>query len=263
MFYDEILNEKIFPHINGFFNTDISNIICMLFSIIIVYYLYNIIINSDNKVKTIFILIIIIFFILLYINQRLNTNKKFSKIKMELNKIKSTLNTGDIVMFRSYYVRSLSEIVLYKILLPIFQETYFTHIGIIYKDSIGNVYILENTDDKLYCHLTKEIKSGCLLLDFNERFDNLDNYRVHVVKTNLHKYINNDKLNESINKYKEYSFKLYGMNCVNYITKLLEENGLFKTSNSIIPLLPIDIFNKNNYNCDIIFEEPIIIKDIE
>jgi len=263
MFFDDIHNEKIIPHIDGFFNTDIANIICMLFSIIIVYYFYNIITNSDNKVKTIFIIIIIIFLILLYIDQRLNTNKKFSKIKIELNKIKSTLNTGDIVMFRCYYVGSLSDIALYKILLPIFQETYFTHIGMIYKDSTDNVYILENTADKLYCHLIKEIKSGRLLLDFNGRFDNLDNYRVHVVKNNLHKYINNDKLNESIHKYKEYSFNQDGIYCVNYITKLLEENGLFKTSNSIIPLLPIDIFDKKNYNFDIIFEEPIIIKDIE
>jgi hypothetical protein len=65
----------------------------------LIYYFYNIILNSDNKIKIIFIFIIIIYLIILYIYQKLNTNKKFSKIKKELNEIKSTLNTGDIIIW--------------------------------------------------------------------------------------------------------------------------------------------------------------------
>ena len=229
----------------------------------LIYYFYNIILNSDNKIKTIFIFIIIIYLIILYIDQKLNTNKKFSKIKKELNEIKSTLNTGDIIMFRCYYLGSFSDIVLYKILLPIFQETFFTHIGMIYKDTIGNIYILENNGDPFYCNLTKKIKTGSLLLDINERIDNLNNYRIHIVKTNLHKYINIDKLNQSIDKYKEHTFLQDGIYCVNYIIKLLQENDLFKINNGLLPHLPIDILNKENYKCDIIFEEPICIKDID
>jgi hypothetical protein len=261
MFFDDIYNEKIIPIKEGFLNPGIGNIISILFCVILIYYFYNIIWYSDNKIKTIFILIIIIYLIILYIDQRLNTNKKFSKIKMELNEIKPTLNTGDIIMFRCYYLGSFGDIPLYKILLPIIQETFFTHIGMIYKDKTGNVYILENNGDQFYCHLTKKIKTGSLLLNFNERLDNLDNYRIHVVKTNLYKYININKLNQSIDKYKEHSFLQDGIYCVNYIMKLLEENDLFKM-NSLLPPLPIDILNKENYKCDIIFEEPIIIKDI-
>ena len=53
-----------------------------------------------------------------------------------------------------------------------------------------------------------------------------------------------------------------GIYCVNYITKLLEENNLFKINDGIKHPLPIDILNKNYYKCDIIFEEQIMIKDI-
>jgi hypothetical protein len=260
MFFDDIYNEKIIIK-EGFFNPSIGNIIFMLFCGIVIYYFYNIIWYSDNKIKTIFILIIIIYLIILYIDQRLNTNKKFSKIKMEPNEIKPTLNTGDIIMFRCYFSSSFGDIPLYKILLPIIQETFFTHVGMIYKDKTGNVYILECNSYPYYCHLTKKMKSGTVLLNFNERLDNLNYYRIHVVKTNLHKYINIDKLNQSIDKYKEYSFLQDGIYCVNYIIKLLEENDLFKM-NSLLPPLQIDILNKENYKCDIIFEEPIIIKDI-
>jgi hypothetical protein len=261
MFLDDIHNEKIIPCKEGFLYPNISNIIIILFCIILIYYFYNIIWYSDNIIKIIFILIIIIYLIILYIDQKLNTNKNFSKIKMKLNDIKSTLNTGDIIMYRCYYLGSLSDIALYKILLPIIQDTYFTHIGMIYKDITGKIYILESHGDPFYCHLTKKIKTGSLLFDFNERLDNLDNYRIHVVKTNLHKYININKLNQSIDKYKEYSFLQDGIYCVNYITKLLEENDLYKINSSLFPL-PTAILNKENYKCDIIFEEPITIKDI-
>ena len=263
MYFDDIYNEKIVPYSEGFLCPNIQNIITMLLCAILIYYFYKIILNSDKKMKTIFILIIIIYLIILYIDQRLYTNKKFSKIKIELNEIKSTLNTGDIIMYRCYYVGNLYEIALFKLIMPIVQKTYFTHIGMIYKDTTGKVYVLESNGDPFYCNLTKKIKTGPVLLDFNERYDNLINYRIHIVKTNLHKYINIDKLNQSIDKYKELSFNQDGINCVTYITKLLEENNLFRTSNSIIPNLPIDILNENNYKCDIIFEVPIIIKDIE
>lgn len=263
MFLNDIYNEKIIPYSEGFFYPNIANIIIMLLCVTLIYYFYKIIVNSDNKIKTIFIIIMIIYLIILYIDQRLYTNKNFSKIKMELNKIKSTLNTGDIIMYRCYYVGTLNEIALFKLILPLFQKTYFTHVGMIYKDKIGNVNILEANGEPFYCNLTKKIKTGTVLLDFNERYDNLINYRIHIVRTNLHKYINIDKLNQSINKYKEYISNQDGINCISYIIKLLEENDLFKSNNSLIPYLPIDILNKNNYKCDIIFEEPIIIKDIE
>jgi hypothetical protein len=131
----------------------------------------------------------------------------------------------------------------------------------IYKDTTSDVYILENNGDPFYCNLTKKIKTGSLLLVINERIDNLNNYRIHIIKTNLHKYINIDKLNQSIDKYKEHTFLQDGIYCVNYIIKLLQENDLFKINGSLIPL-PTAILDKENYKCDIIFEEPIIIKDI-
>ena len=99
------------------------------------------------------------------------------------------------------------------------------------------------------------------MLDFNERFNNLKNYRIHIVKNNLHKFIDIEKFNRSILKYKDHSFQQDGIYCVNYITKLLEENGLYR-SNNMFPL-PDNLLNKNNYTFGIKFEEPVIIKDIK
>jgi hypothetical protein len=264
MLFDDIINEKIIINEEGFFTLSKPvNIINIVVFIILIYYIYKIISNSDNKIKIIFIFIIIIFFILLYIDKQLTTNKKFSNIKIELDKIKSTLNTGDIVMFKNFYVSQLYELTLFKIILPFLQETYFTHIGMIYKDTNGKIYILESDGGKLYCNLTNKYKEGVACIDIDKRINKLENYRVHIVKSNLHKYINMDKLNQSIHKYKDHLFLQDGIYCVNYIMKLLEENNLYKINDyCIVPPLPIDILKKENYKCDIIFEEPIIIKDI-
>ena len=261
MLFNEIFNEKIIPNKKGFFSLEFTeNIIVIIICIILIYYSYKLILNSNNKITIIFIFIISIYLILIYINHKLKTNKNFSKNKKELNEIKLQLNTGDIVLFRSYYSDKFSDIFIYKAFLPIIQETFITHIGIIYKDSFDNVYILESNGDKFYCDLTKKTKNGPLVIDINKRFDNLENYRIHIVKTNLYKFIDIKKLNESIMKYKEYSFMHDGIYCVNYILKILEENNLYKINN-MFPV-PNDILNKNNYLCDIIFEESIIIKDI-
>ena len=256
MLFNDIHNTKLILKLSFYDNIPIIIII------IIIYNLIKLFLNSKTKLKTIFI--IIIFLIILYLDERAYTNKKFSIIKKNFNEIKSELNTGDIVMFRCYELTSIHDCAIFKLLLlPFIQETYFSHIGMIYKDSKGNINILESNLDYHFCNLNKKKKNGTMMLDYDNRFKNLKNYRVHVIKTNLYKFININKLNESIIKYKDYNFYENTIYCVTYILKLLEENGLYKMNKMDKSLyLPIDILDKSNYNCDIIFEEPITIVDI-
>jgi len=252
MLFHDIHNIKLILKLS-FYN----NIQIIIF-IIIIYNLFILFLNSKTKLKIIFI--IIIFLIILYLDERFYTNKKFSIIKKDLNEIKSELNTGDIVMFRCYVIDNIGAALLTKLLLlPFIQETYFSHIGMIYKDSKGNINILECNADPDFCILNKKKKYGTMMLDFDYRFKNMKDYRVHVIKTNLHKFININKLNESIIKYNDYNFYQDNLYCVTYILKLLQENGLYKMNKLVY--LPIDILDKSNYNCDIIFEEPITIVD--
>ncbi len=262
MIFKDIYNEKIIPDRDGFFHI-MNNIGSITIILLLVYFFYSMIILSNNKNKTILIIILVLIFIILYIDTKLYSNKSFSKIKIDLDKIKCDLNTGDIVMFRCYYNSKLNDVLLYKCLLPIIQQTFFTHIAMVYKDKNGKINLLEFNSDDFYCNFTNKIKNGSMIFNIDERLKNLKNYRVHIVKNNLHKFIDIEKFNQSINKYKDHVFLQDGIYCVNYIMRLLEENNLYKVNNSLIPSLPIDILNKNNYNCDIIFEEPICVLDID
>ena len=258
MFIDELCNEKII--INNFVEPIVLNSISILITLIIIYFIFNYIMKSDNKVKILLIMFLIIFLIIILINEKLKTNNNFTKIIQNYNNISDELNTGDFVLFRYYNNTDYFTTCFYKIFLPFFQKTYFTHVGMIYKDEHGKNYILESSGLYYYCNLTNVVKNGTMLLNFNDRIENISNNRVHVVKNNLHKYIDKKKLNESILKYKNYTYLQDDLYCVNYITTLLEENGLFKC-NDMLPITPEKILSPEYYNFDIKFEEPIIIKN--
>lgn len=258
MFIDELYNERII--FNNFFDPIILNSISFFVTLVIIYFIFNYILKCDNKIKILLIIFLIIFIIIVYINEKLKTNKIFSKTIINFNNISEELNTGDFVLFRYYNNTDYLTTCFYKILLPFFQNTYFTHVGMIYKDKNGINYILESTGLKHYCNLNNVIKNGTILLNFNDRIEKTNNNRVHLVKNNLHKYIDKKKLSESILKYKNHAYLEDGLYCVNYITTLLEENGLFKY-NDLLPITPDKILSPEYYKFDIKFEEPLIIKE--
>jgi hypothetical protein len=254
-----IFNELIKENINNF-NIELTsyNIIIIVILISISAFIYNTITSFINKGK--FILILIIFLILIKIDDNLNTNEKFTNIKSNIKNIYSELNTGDFVLFRSYTNNDLLYILAMKLVLPSIQNYCFTHIGMIYKADNGKLYILENTPEMFYCHNLKRIvKNGVMMLDFMDRLNSIEDYRIHIVKTNIYKHINIDNLKNSIDRYKNYN--MIDINCIEYITRLLYDSNVIKLPNGVINrYLFDDLLNKSNYNFDVEFN-PIIIKD--
>ena len=100
--------------------------------------------------------------------------------------------------------------------LQILEEVSFTD---------GKIYVLEANNTNYFCCLDQKYKSGPALLDFYDRITNINAYRVHIIKTNIHKFIDMNKFIESMYKYKDYKFSFFnGENniyCVSYISKLL------------------------------------------
>ena len=169
------------------------------------------------------------------------------------------MNTGDFILFRSYSNDNICFIIGIKIILPLIQQNYFTHIGMIYKASNRKIYILESTTNSNYCHINnKLVNSQVMIVDFNERINKATSYRIHIVKTNIYQHININNLKNSIEKYKNYTFN--DINCIEYITRLL-----YDSNKLLIGLLNRysfnDILDKTNYNFDVRFDKPIIIKD--
>ncbi len=253
---DEIMKEKI-ENFNIKGNTaDIVGTIIIIVIIIFFYYIKSL---SENKGTL--IIILILFLIIISLNNNLKKNENFTNIKLELKDIYSELNTGDFVLFRSYDNNDIGYIVFMKLFLPFFQEKYFTHIGMIYKLDNGETYITEMEIGDNYCEYKKKIvKDGIMMKRFDKRINESQNYRIHIVKTNIHEYINIDKLKNSIEKYKDYTFDK--INCIDYVTRLLYDSDIMKLPIGILQRYFFDdLFNKDNYNFDIKFEKPITIID--
>lgn len=256
---DELLRYKLTIE-KDFFDPNIFNILSSISLVIIIIISYGFINNSNNKVFSIILLILIVYIVLVIINNKIATNIHFSNKYVNPDKIYNDLNTGDIVLFRNYNYFCFYYPLSILLFTSMQKKTYFTHIGIIYKDQQGNVFIIESNDSSKFCNLSKKNKTGFHLINFNDRIKTNTSHRIHIVKNNIHKYIDNNKLHESIYKYKDYSFMENGVHCLNLIIRILEENNLLKSC-GFIPYVFEDLFNVQNYKIPIIFEEPIIVKD--
>ncbi len=238
----------------NFFNLTTLNILSFIILLFFIKFTYDYL-NSDIYI---IIFILLIYIVLLIVNKKLKTNKKFSKKYIEYNKIKDKLNTGDIILFKSFEYGKFSY-ALFTLILCLAQDNYFTHIGMIYKDSNNKIYIIETNERKFNCELDKKYKTGFQMIDFDDRIGSNNSHRIHLVKNNIHKYIDYTKLQQSIGKYKNYEFNQDGVHCLNLIINILQENNLLKPN--FLPYLFEDLLNSSNYNLPIVFEEPILIKD--
>ncbi len=259
MIFDELSEYRLDYKDNKFFIGNNIFIICTyIILFILTVNITKILKNIDNKMM--FLFIIIMCLSLLVINFQMSTNKYLTKKYVDPKILSKKLNTGDIVLFRNYNFDNIC-IPLYHTTLCL-QKTFFTHSGIIYKNSQGKILIIESNQDPYYCNLSKKMKSGFQIMDFVERVSSTKNHRVHVYKSNLHKYIDMDKFNNSINKYKEYEFNQDGLYCLNLITNILQENNIMK-ENNLIPYMIDDVIDSKHYLVPVIFEEPILVKEYE
>jgi hypothetical protein len=254
--FDEIIKEKI-ENFNFAIDTNDVTALCIIFLIYIFLNYINILVDKNGSL----LVILIVLLIIIKINEGLKKNEKFTDIRSNPSDIYPELNTGDFIFFRAYSNDSFYYIVGIKMILPLVQHNYFTHIGMIYKADNGKIYILENTVGNHFCSNKNKLVNGeVIMVDFNDRLNKLKDYRIHIVKTNIHKYINKDKLKNSIEKYKNY--KITDINCIEYLTRLLYDSDIIKLPKGILNrYLFDDLLDKSNYNFDIKFEKPIIIID--
>jgi hypothetical protein len=248
--------------INKFFYSPESTntVIAIILNFIILITIFISIKNSKNKVKTICLILLITYLILYIINYKMLTNTNLTDKIVSLDDIKHTLNTGDIVTYRTYVFDSL--LTPYRELILSFQNIFFSHSGMIYKNAQGNLMIIESNEDTYFSRISNKEKSGFMLLNLNNKVNFTDVHRIHIYRNNLHKFIDNDKLHLSIEKYKNYDFLQDGYYCINILTKILQENGVFINENRIIPYSTNDLIDSNNYTVPVVFEEPVIVKQI-
>lgn len=258
MYLDEYFKYKLDFNPKIFFGINTCSIITYIFLLLLVIYIYKT--PNEKKIKIILIMISITFLILFIINQRMLTNKNLTKKYIKPKTLSKSLNTGDIVLFKSYTLDSIGQPLLYAVLT--IQEVYFNHVGIIYKKSDGEIFLIESCFKEHDCKLSNIKKNGFVMSKFVDRIKNFDYNRIHVYKSNLHKYIDIQKLDNSIAKYKDYSYLHNNIHCISLVTNIFQENGLMKQNNNIIPYLVYDIIKPENYLIPIKFEEPIIVKDV-
>ncbi len=260
MFFDELSKYKInnYKNYDFYLKNNIFIILTYLILLSLIIYLNKIFINNQNKTITFMIVILVICTFLIIINFRMSTNKYITTKYVDPQILSKELNTGDIVLFRSYYCDNIGEPLFHTLLC--LQKTFFTHCGIIYKSSQENILIIESNQNHHYCKLAKKEKNGFQIMNFVERVKNTNEHRIHIYKNNLYKYINMDKFYESIIKYKNYNFNENGIYCLNLITKIFQENNIMKEDN-LFPYMIDDIIESKNYLVPIKFEEPILIKE--
>lgn len=245
-----------------FFDLSITNILSYISLFLIIFICYKYVDTHNLRITGFIYLFIIIYVILIMINFKLSSNVYFSEKYITPENIFDKLNTGDLVFFRCYEYNNLGTGIYWG--LPLLQKKYyFTHAGMIFKNNKNKnkVYIIESNAIAYYCSLSEKIKSGFQMNEFINRINTANPYRIHIVQSNLHQFIDHEKFDKSLIKYKDYNFFQDGIYCLNLVTKILQENELLK-DDSLIPYLFDDLIEPKNYNVPVVFNEPIMIKNI-
>ena len=244
---NEIFKEKIDYIISpeGDVGIKILSIILLILFILAIYYLTKYI-NKHFLIDKIISVIFIILTFTILIEYKLSTNPKFSTIENNITESLSKSTTGDFVLFRSYHSYDIPELFFYRYLHSLFCNIYFGHIGIIVKQN-GIPYILECTEDYFKSELNNDHKNGVI---YHKAYDRIQKYNgtVYLSRNNIDKFIDNDKITEFMEKYKNYTFLEKNVGCVGFVIKFLEYCKLLK--NKIMFMLPYEFTNKEIYKID-------------
>lgn len=160
--------------------------------------------------------------------------------KVDIDKVKSRLKTGDFIFFRTYDNYDIPELVLFKICPNILYDLYFTHIGIVVRDN-NRLFILESSEEPGYDHISKGMKSGVKLEDFDKRVKSYDGlvfaYENNLFDTGKLK-LENLPNTHFIRSFFEYYLTGKGIGCCRFIIDLLQKDGIMKSN--------LDNLNMNN-----------------
>lgn len=180
-------------------------------------------ISKFLDINFIYVLLFLVLTIYLYIEYKLKSNSNISNTKQPFKNIKNHINTGDFIIYET--PRKLKDS--FCLFPVVFLNIH--HIGICIKDKNNEVYILECDATQHYCEYSKKYKSGVVLLNLEKRLkDYNDSY---LVKTNLHKYISNEKLINFIEEYKNKDYMENNINCITLVLLFLKKLNLVKDTN--------------------------------
>ena len=223
----EIFSEKIYSIISheGSIKIKFISILLLIIFITSIYYFINFINNKYNVNKIILSIFIISIFMIIT-EYKLSTNKYLSNIENSIEDALNKSTTGDFILFRSYHTYDIPDLFFWRFLNPISSEIFFGHIGIIIKKD-GVPYIMECADDYNKCIINNKYKNGFI---FHKAYDRIKDYtgRVYLCRNNLEKFIDNEKIDVFVNKYKKISFLENNIGCVKLIIEFLYDCNILK-----------------------------------
>jgi hypothetical protein len=205
--------------------------------------LFSYIISAIFKTNILLSFIFITCSFILYIEYKLKINTNISNKIINI-KENNYFNTGDIIIFETpKNIETLFSVI------PVLVIN-INHIGIVLKDANKKILILESEHTEQYCNYSNRIKNGVMLLDLEDRLKMFDN--CYLVKTSLHKYINQDELVKFIEKYKDKEYMEDNINCITLVSSFLKELKLIKNDNNISLYTDYKYFlNNTNYTNEI------------
>jgi hypothetical protein len=188
---------------------------------------------------------------------KLSTNKYFSNIENSIEDALNKSTNGDFILFRSYHTYDIPALFVYRFLHPLSSEIFFGHTGIIIKKD-GVPYIMECADDYHNCEINNKYKNGFV---FHKAYDRIKDYsgRVYLCRNNLENFIDNDKINNFINKYKHINFVENNIGCVKLIIQFLYDCNILKYNYPI--LTPYSLISDDIYKIKYESLENIKIKN--
>jgi hypothetical protein len=249
---DELLKHNIEFQLDP--QKNLYDFIATIIMIILLYTLF-IDIKKSSRTNKIFVISTILL-IAFYINENLVETRNIKSIKVKYADLYNRVNTGDIYVSNWRGPRNFIEYILYFLFLAIYQDKFFTHVGIIYKYN-QELYIIEYTGLKFKTLIDANLKSKVHVTKFDDSREQKAVYEkdyksYYIYNTNLFKYINEQKLFESVEKYRDSDTLKEGLNCSNFIYNVLVENGVFKEKYNDFPIITPEMFlNPKNYKVNI------------
>jgi hypothetical protein len=179
------------------------------------------------------------------------------------------VDTGDIVLFRTYTSYDLAEFLVFIVSPVIFSENYWSHAGMVVKWN-GKVYLYESEEEPDYDNMLNKIHVGVRLSNYNDRLSKY-NGDVAILKSNL----SNDqkrKIEKCVHKFKGVPFikspmqmmkissdpHTDGLNCIQTVIKTLQDTDIMHKN--VNPLNFSALWSNTSYNHEFKIKERYKIK---
>ncbi len=251
-----VSKQKLRIYINPFENKLFDIATTLLFFLLLFLILNDL---HSNGIKHIIIFLFIFVLVLFKVDEKIMYSKTKKSIKTKFSELYDKVNSGDIYLHISNAPHNFFTFIVYSIFLTLYQNDYYTHSGLVYKDQVDKkIYIMENVQTTYYCNINKKYKSGVLMKELNNSIEKTKDFKtnnsrkIFIFNTNIHKFITNKQIYDSVYKYKDYYWGQDNLQCSNLLYNIFVENGIMKEDfNDFIIFTPDMLLNPKNYSVDV------------